>query len=280
VASVDPWTTWALEPLVLLGVVVSLVFYASGWSRLRRRSRPDLASIPRAACFAAGLAVIALALMSPLDYIGEEYLLSAHMTQHMLIGDVAPVLLTLGVVGPLALFVIPRPALRVLARSRWRAVLRVLGRPGVAFAAWAAVMWGWHVPGAFEYALAHPWAHEAEHLTMLTAGLGVWIHIFGLVSRHRMSHARRAAYALGLLAVGMVLSEVLFLREPLYSVYINQQERLLGLSPTADQTRAALIMAAEQMLTLVTAAALLMWSHVDHAVAERDAVAAPPGLPP
>ena len=94
------------------------------------------------------------------------------------------------------------------------------------------------------------------------------MHILGILPRIRMSHARRAAYALGLLAVNMVVSEVLFLRGPLYSVYVEQPDRLLGLSPTADQTRAALIMTAEQMLTLLTAATLLLWTHVDRAVAE------------
>ena len=97
---------------------------------------------------------------------------------------------------------------------------------------------------------------------MIVAGLAVWMHILGILPRIRMGHARRAAYALGLLAVNMVVSEVLFLRDPLYSVYVEQSDRLLGLSPTADQTRAALIMTAEQMLTLLTAAALLVWTHV------------------
>ena len=75
---------------------------------------------------------------------------------------------------------------------------------------------------------------------MIVAGLAVWMHIVGILPRIRMSHARRAGYALGLLAVNMLVSEVLFLRDPLYSVYVEQSDRLLGLSPTADQTRAAL----------------------------------------
>lgn len=273
VGELDPWTAWALDPLVVVGLAAAALMYAAGWLRLRRR-RPDLANGWRAAAFAAGLLVVALALLSPLDHIGEEYLLSAHMTQHMLIGDLGPVLLTLGVMGPLALFVVPRPALRALARPRPRAVLRVLGRPWLAFVAWCLVMFGWHVPAAYEYALGHRWAHDLEHLSMIAAGLAVWMHIVGNVPRIRMSHLRRAAYAFGLFAAGMVLSEIMFLRDPLYDVYLAQPERLLGLSPTADQTRAALIMASEQMLTLLTAAALLLWAHVNRATAEREREAA------
>lgn len=270
---IDPWTAWALDPLVPIGAAAVGLLYMGGWLRLRARGRPDLANGWRAVAFAAGLVVIAFALVSPLDHIGEEYLLSAHMTQHVLIGDLGPALLTLGVMGPLAMFVVPRPALRALARPRPRAVLRVLGRPWVAFVAWTVVMLGWHVPSAYGYALDNRWAHDLEHLSMIAVGLAVWMHIVGNVPRIRMSHARRAAYALGLFLVGMVLSEALFLRDPLYDVYVEQPDRLFGLSPTADQIRAALIMAAEQMLTFLTAAALLMWSHVERATAEREAAA-------
>jgi cytochrome c oxidase assembly factor CtaG len=272
----DPWSAWALDPLVPVGLAAVGLLYLAGWLRLRGRARPDLANGWRAAAFAAGLLVIAFALVSPLDHIGEEYLLSAHMTQHMLIGDLGPALLTLGVMGPLALFVVPRPVLRGLARPRPRAVLRVIGRPWVAFVAWTIVVFGWHLPAAYGYALDNRWAHDLEHLSMIGVGLAVWAHIVGNVPRVRMSHARRAAYALGLFAVGMVLSETLFLRSPLYDVYVQQPDRLFGLSPTADQTRAALIMTAEQMLTLITAAVLLMWTHVDRAAAERERETAAP----
>ena len=83
------------------------------------------------------------------------------MTQHVLIGDVGPALLVLGVTGPLALFVVPRPALRALARPRPRAVLRVLGRPWVAFVAWIVVMARLARPGGLRATRStHRWAHD------------------------------------------------------------------------------------------------------------------------
>lgn len=272
--STGHWSVWSVDPLVLLAAGAVVLLYALGWLRLRRRGRPDLAGVPRAACFALGIDILVVALISPLNHVGHEYLLSAHMTQHMLIGDVAPLLLVLGVSGPLSLFVIPRPALRALARPRPRAVLRLLGRPWVAFAAWSAVTAGWYVPAAYDFALGSTWGHYVMQLSIIATGLGVWAHIVGTVPHMRMSHARRAGYAVGLLAVGMIVSEVLFLRDPLYSVYVDQPDRLFGLSPAADQIRASLIMTAEQMITLLMAATLLMWTHVDRAVAERDEVAA------
>lgn len=264
---------------MLIAAVVALGFYVAGWRRLRSRGRPDLAHAGRLALFAAGVGVVVLALVSPLDPIGEEYLLSGHMAQHLLLGDVGPVLIVLGLAGPLALFAVPRPVLRTVGRRRpLRAAARWVTRPAVAVTFWIAVMVGWHLPVAFEYALTHRWAHDLEHATMFLAGMLVWLTILGAVPRHRLSPGRRAGIAVGLLAAGMVVSQAIFLSPPLYDVYIDQPERLFGLSPTADQVRAAMMMTTEQILTLGTAAGLLLWSHVDRAAdAARAEIAAAGG---
>jgi len=119
-----------------------------------------------------------------------------------------------------------------------RAVMRTLGRPATAVVVWAAVTIGWHVPAAYDYALEHRWAHDLEHATMLLAGVLVWIQVAGVVPRLRRSPARRAGLALTVFALGFVVSQVLFLSDPLYDVYIDQPERIFGLSPAADQVRA------------------------------------------
>lgn len=257
---------------MLGGAAVAAALYAAGWTRLRRRGRGDHAGGGRAVLFAAGLAIVVLALVSPLDPIGEEYLFSGHMLQHVLLGDVGPLLIVLGLLGPLALFVVPRPVLRAVARHRsLRAAARGITLPATAIVVWIMVTAGWHLPVAFEYAIEHRWAHDLEHASMLLAGLLVWITIAGAVSRRRLGAGRRSAIAVGLLAVGMVISQTIFLADPLYDVYVDQPERLLGLSPEGDQVRAAMLMSAEQLLTLGTAAALLLWSHVDRAADEARA---------
>src|SRR4029079_18351743 len=133
------------QPVVLGGALLALVLYLQGWHRLRRR-RPDLARAGRLAAVAGGLAVALLAGLSPIDPIGERYLLSAHMLQHVMLGDLAPALLVLGLRGPLALFVLPPAILSRLARAPvLPAVARWLFRPSVALCAWALVYAAWHV---------------------------------------------------------------------------------------------------------------------------------------
>lgn len=273
----DPWTEWSVNPLVTLTLALATFLYLVGWWRLWGRKRLELRNVAQALSFLLGINILNLALTSPLDHVAHHYLLSMHMVQHVLIGDVAPILLTLGVVGPLATAVVPRPLRRACARPRVRPVLRVVLRPWFAFVAWTIVTCGWYVPAAYALAMDHPWAHAAMQTSIILTGLAVWAHIIGIVPRMRMSHARRAGYALGLLGVGMVLSEVLFLADPLYPIYVDQPQRLFGLSPTADQVRAALVMGSEQIITILLAATLLMWTHVDKVAAELEAASkAPP----
>src|ERR1043166_920890 len=80
--------TWETPPVVLVAAALAALLFVQAFVRLRRR-RPDHAPWPRAVLFAAGLALLVLPVLSPLDAIGDDYLLSAHMLQHVLIGDAA-----------------------------------------------------------------------------------------------------------------------------------------------------------------------------------------------
>src|SRR6185312_13049008 len=142
-------SAWETPVAVLAGAAFALVLFGQAFVRLRRRGRKDHAGWDRAALFALAVALGTLALVSPLDYIGEEYLLSAHMLQHVIIGDLAVVLAVVALRGPLTFFLIPSAVLGRLARLAWlRSGLRVLLNPKVAFVLWAVVIAGWHVPAA------------------------------------------------------------------------------------------------------------------------------------
>jgi cytochrome c oxidase assembly factor CtaG len=252
-----------LDPLPLAAVAATAVLYARGFTRLRRR-RPDLARGRYALAFGAGLAVVLAALLAPLD---EDELLTAHMGQHLLLGDVAPLLLAAGLAGPLMLFVLPPALLRPVARSPLRRLGGTLLRPGVALGLWAVTLYAWHVPPVYEAALAHAPLHALEHASFLAAGLLVWTVVLGPAR----SAGRRAAFAAAVIVAGFPLAELLIATGPLYEHYADLAARPLGLSAGEDQARAGLMMMAEQLATLGTAAALLLRAHVD-AVAERQSV--------
>jgi cytochrome c oxidase assembly factor CtaG len=245
---------------VLAAAALGALLFAQGFVRLRRRGRGDHAGASRAWLFAAGLAVLTLALVSPLDAIGEEYLLSGHMLQHVLVGDLAPALLLVAVRGPLTFFLLPPPLLRALARPRaLRTALAFLLRPWTSLAVWGLVMAGWHVPAAYEATLGRRGLHDLEHATFLLAGVLVWAQLVDPARRAELSRAGRLAVAVALFAAGQALAYVLILSfDPLYGAYATQDERLLGLSPLTDQRLAGLVMMVEQLLTLGTCAAILI----------------------
>ena len=250
-------THWIAPPAVVVLAVVAVALFVQGAIRLRRRGRADLAGAGRALLFAAGLALVVLPLVSPLDGVADRYLLSAHMLQHVLIADAGPALLVLAVRGPLGFFLVPAPLLRRLAGLR--PALRVLVRPDVAFLVWVAAILGWHFPSAYDYTLLHPWAHELEHATFVLAGTLAWIQIVDPARRRHLTRGGRALVAFGMLAFGTAIVDgLLFSPAPAYTVYAAQPHRVFGLSALLDQRLGAVVMFAEQSLTVGTALVLLL----------------------
>jgi putative membrane protein len=255
------WTAWSPDLLALSFAAVAVAFFLQGWRRLHRR-RPDLAPWTRIPLFLAGVALVLLGLVSPLDAIAEEYLQAAHMLQHVVIADLGIALTLVAVRGPLALFFLPRDLLAPLARVRvLRRALAVLLRPAVAISLWVATLVAWHVPALYEAALDSPAIHRLEHLSFVVVGLLVWTLIIDPAHHLRLTVNERIGVAVLLFWIGQVLSYVfVFGFEPSYDVYAEQPERLFGLSPLADQRLAGVVMMVEQALTLGVALVLLFRS--------------------
>jgi putative membrane protein len=251
------------QPLVLGGAALAMLLYLRAWIRLRRRGRPDRASLGRLALFSIGVAFATLALVSPIDPIGERYLLSVHMLQHVLLGDSAPALILLGLRGPLSLLIVPRPVLRRVARLRWlRRTVSTLLRPAVALGLWAIVYASWHVPAAYDYALAHQPVHDLEHVSFLLVGILVWVLLIEPFPHPRRGLRMRILVAISLFALGTALADTLILTpHTLYHHYAVQPDRLWGLSSLADQRLAGAVMMLEQLASVGTCLALLVRSY-------------------
>ncbi len=257
-------SAWDPAPFVLVGAGLTLLLFARGFVRLRRRGRSDHADWTRALLFFVAVAIATLALVSPLDEVGDSYLLSGHMLQHVLIGDVAPALALVALRGPLLFFLLPCSVLRPLAGCRWlREALGVMLRPGVSLAAWVAVIAAWHVPAAYDYTLRNQTVHDLEHTSFIVAGLLVWTQIVDPARRSRLSQSQRLAYMLGLSLAGALLAGVLvFSPTPLYPAYAQAGTRLLGISPLHDQQYAGIVMVAEQLVALGLCACFLFRTRV------------------
>lgn len=230
---------------MLVTSAVAVAAFARGFRRLRRRSRADLAGWGRAALFGLAVALGLLALLSPLDAVAEDELLSAHMLQHVVVGDLVPLLLVLALRGPLLFFVVP-PRLGSIAAG--------IG-PIPAFAFWLAAFGVWHIPAVYDAALSSPLLHAAEHACFFTAGVLVWTQLVDPARRAALSRSGAIGYAAALLAVGQLLANTLILTSRIvYPAYADAD--LLGFSARSDQDAAGLVMMLEQVATLGTFAVL------------------------
>jgi putative membrane protein len=250
---------WETPPAVLIAAALAALLFVQAFVRLRRRRR-EHAPWTRAALFAAGLALLVLPLVSPLDEAGDDRLLSAHMLQHVLIGDAAAALLVVSVRGPLLFFLLPPSLLRPLAAFRpLRAFLSLLLRPLVSLGLWTAAILVWHVPRVYDYAAAHPFVHDLEHLSFVVAGVLVWTQLVDPARHGRLRRPQRIFFALAMLALTQpIVDTLLFSSAPRYDRYANLADRLFGLSPLTDQRLAGAVMMVEQLLTLGICVALLL----------------------
>src|SRR5437016_14606116 len=253
------WTTWDFEPLPLVAAAVALVLFAGGFLRLRRRAGARYADGSRVPLFVLALALATLPVISPLDQAGDEYLLSAHMLQHVLLGDAAPALALVALRGPLLFFVLPAPILRLLGHRRLlRGTLAFLLRPSVSLAVWALVIGAWHIPAAYDYAPGHQTVHDIEHLSFLTVGLLVWAQLVNPAHRHRLRPSQRLGCMVAMLAFALAVGGILVATPPLYPAYAEQSVRLFGISPALDQRLAGLEIIGVQVASLALCFAFLL----------------------
>jgi cytochrome c oxidase assembly factor CtaG len=232
---VDPWQP-ELDPAWIAALLLAALDYALLCRFLARRGEP--VAHWRRACFAAGLVLVALALLSPIEHIALRSMLSFHLLQNVMIADWAPPLLVAGL----------SPAMARAAERR--ALMRALTRPGVAFSFWVSTWYVLHVPAVYGYALSHDWALGLEHLAFLCTGIAFW---WPVLQPGRMRSGPRVVYLFGayLLASPVALG-IALAATPLYGFYASAP-KLFGLSALADQQIGGMLMALEQSVILFAA---------------------------
>jgi putative membrane protein len=240
----DLWGAWSLEPAVLLGLAVLVVAYALGVRGLWRAG-PGAPSGRRVAAFAAGLAAVAVALVSPLDTLAEG-LFAAHMAQHMLLVMVAAPLLVLGAPGlPLTIALPPGWRRRLIRLRRHAAMVggrRLLTRPMVVWGVHVGVLWVWHLPTPYQAALARDLIHAAEHASFLFTGVLFWWVVLSRHGRRRLAAGFAVLYLFAAALQASALGALLTLAPaPLYPLQADGAAQW-GLAPLADQQLAGLIM--------------------------------------
>jgi cytochrome c oxidase assembly factor CtaG len=243
---------WSLDPIVVAGVAVTALAYVRGAWRMRGRS--DMNPAAHVGSFAAGLAAVVAALVSPVTRAAAGAL-TAHMVQHLLLVMVAAPLLVLARPA-LPLWVGLTPAIRRLLHraSRLRA-MRALGwwltAPLVAWLVHVSVLWSWHAPGPYDAAVHHPAIHALEHATFLGTALLWWWVAVQPARRRRLSRGADVLFVLGGWVQSGALGALLtFATSPIYPAYA-------GPGALRDQQIAGLVMWIPAGVVYLVAAAVM-----------------------
>src|SRR5947209_18700473 len=154
---------WSFDPGFLVALAVLTYVYVRRFRAARREAGGRGAGARHALAFAGAVVVLLIALISPVDRLGEDYLFSIHMVQHILIGDIAPLLLLLSLSR-----VIMRPATRRLHAVERR--LGPLASPIACISLWFALLYFWHIPALYDATLEHGAVHALEHASFFAAG--------------------------------------------------------------------------------------------------------------
>ena len=245
VIAANPELHWSLEAGPIAAILLGIFLYVRRFRAARREAGGRGAGPVQAGAFTLAMLILAAALISPLDRLGEDYLFSAHMAQHILLGDIGPLLLLLSLSR-----VIMRPATRRLHGVERR--LGVLASPVAFILLWLGLVYVWHIPALYEGAIEHAPLHALEHVTFFTAGILVWWPLIQPVPMRRpLKGMAPIVYIfsakVGLAALGIYLTWSSGLAYDHYGTV----PRVWGLDAVEDQNVGGAMMMVEQSIVLV-----------------------------
>jgi cytochrome c oxidase assembly factor CtaG len=232
----DFWLTqWNWEPSILIGTVLITGLYLYAIGPLRKRYFPEEpVKTGQTVSFLLGIFFMFLSLVSPLDELGDSYLFSAHMVQHLVLTMIGPPLLVIGTPG---WFIKPLVRNKIAFR-----VAKALTYPAVAFVLYNVDFWLWHAPPLYNATLENQNIHILEHLTFIVFGILNWWPMFSQSKDlPRLSIGGQVLYLFLSGMPSVLLGAGLTFSPPLYTPYIAAP-RVWGISAATDQQLGGLIM--------------------------------------
>ncbi len=222
-----------------------LLLFSKRARTLAREGRP--VARWRMVSFVSGALMLAIVQLPPFDTLGDQVLI-AHMLQHIIIGDIASLLVVFGLTGPV---------LQPLLHIRATRPLRTLANPVIALVLWTVDLYVWHLPLLYQLAIRHDLVHAVEHAAFFWFGALLWLALIGPLPKPRWFASWGAlVYVVGVRLIGGILGNVLIWTQTVvYPVY-KPSDAARGLNPLSDQNLAGAAMMIEQMFLTIL---LLGW---------------------
>jgi cytochrome c oxidase assembly factor CtaG len=264
-----PDLAWDLQPWVMVSLALACYGYVRGLAQLSPQRRWQVFGAWRIAAFFTGIAVLVVALLSPLSSLDDQ-LFSAHMAQHLLLMLVAPPLLVYSRPVMAWMCALPAPARRSIGGlwSHGRSLQRGVGVLMHPLAVWtlaSVTLWFWHLPAPYAWAAKSEVVHTFEHFCLFATSLMFWSVVIEPYGR------RHTDYGLSLLFVaafsvqmGMLGAILTFASHPLYLTDLTQALPW-GFTPLQDQQLAGVVMWVPVGLIHLSTMAVLFLAWLRHA---------------
>jgi cytochrome c oxidase assembly factor CtaG len=240
------WLAWSFDPWAMLLLVESWIWFGLGIWRLSHEVGLRRVTTPlRVAAFAAGLAILAVALLSPIDTIGDS-LFWLHMIQHLLLTLAAPPLLVWSRPAIVLLWAFPRRTRKHVAmalnRIGFSRTVQGLMNPVAVWLLFTGAFLLWHLPGPFQFALDHEAVHDLEHLSFFVTALMFWSVVIAPSTRQRLGYGARLLFLTtnGVLT-GFPGALMVLAPRPLYQIQALRSAEW-GLTGLQDQQIAGAVM--------------------------------------
>jgi putative membrane protein len=237
-ASGKPWEwhshpdVWALIALVAIGYIYALTrlgprLLGPGQKVVTRR---------QVATITTGIILLWVASDYPIHDIAEEYLMSVHMVQHLLLTLAVPGILLAGTPDWLLRWLLVRP-------RAVHALVSRLGKPLIAGLIFNIVTAVTHWPAMVNMSLEHHALHFVVHTVMFTTAALMWLPVLSrLPELPTMSDPAKMVYLfLQSVLPTIPASFLTFAQVPLYRYYAHAP-RIWGMSAVEDQQLAGAIM--------------------------------------
>ena len=237
--------------LELIPLTVAVIFYWHRAMTLSWAGRP--VPLWRQICFGTGLFLASFVLFSPWGYLAEE-LVIAHMIEHLIIGDIASLLIVLGLTRSIL-----QPILAIKIFDK----LQVLANPFVAMPLWAINLFFWHIPAMYDAAYGGALLHGLEHGMFLFFGCLMWMPVFGpLPTPTWFGPGWKIVYVVVVRFAAAILGNILMWTQ--FTLYENYNEGHIkwGISAIQDQSTAGVIMMVEGTFLIL---GVLAWTFFEAA---------------
>ncbi len=251
----------AVAMLEMVPLTVAVIFY---WHRAMNLSW-DGRPVPawRQVCFGSGMFLLAFVLFSPLGYLAEE-LVIFHMVEHLIISDVASLLVVLGLTKSIL-----QPVLAIPLFNR----LQVLATPVISFALWTINLFFWHIPEMYDAAYGGALIHGVEHSAFFLFGVLMWMPVFGpLPTPSWFGPGWKIIYVVVARFTAGILGNVLMWTQ--YELYTKYAEgrRKWGLEAVEDQSIAGVVMMMEGLFFILGVVAWTYFRSANQSMRKQDLI--------